>query len=145
MSSLGVICAELDRRTSEQERKSAAFDGRAGLVIAFCGALIGLGDQARNALQLLGLAFAALTAGFAGVALWLRTANAISVRDLRERYLDADEAFTRLTLLETRIVLQESDERRLERKAAWTLRATVPLALAVLLVLAGAIVDNVHG
>jgi hypothetical protein len=143
--SLDVIRAELDERLADQDRKGTAFDGRAGLILGFGGVLIGLAPDDPSLLQLFGQIAAALAAGAAGWALWFRVSSALAVRPLRERYLMHEPKHTKLRVLDTRIMLYEQDEERLESKVRRLKLAVGLLAVAVVLMLAGSIVNYAQG
>jgi hypothetical protein len=141
LPSLDVIRAELDLRLAEQERRGAAFDGRATLVVGSGGALIGLVPDDPTLLQLLAqlVSAAAIAAGV--WALMPRVAAGIGPQQLRDRYLTRQPEETKLSLLDTRIYLYERDETRLHTKVVRFKWGIGLLGVAVLLLLVGSIVN----
>lgn len=117
LPSLDAVRAELDALLAEQERRGAAFDSRAGLILGFGAVLISLSPNDPTLLLLIGQALAAIAAGLAVWSLRPRVAGAISPRQLRDRYLTRELDETKLAVLDTRIDLYERDEARLETKA----------------------------
>ncbi len=144
LPSLDVVRTELDALLAEQERRGTAFDGRASLILGFGGILIGLSPEDPGLPLLLAQVVAAIAAGLAGWSLWPRVAGAIGPRQLRNRYLTRELDQTKLALLDTRIDIYEKDEARLETKVGRLRLATWALSLAVLLILAGSIVEYVR-
>ncbi|MGH3498965.1 MAG: hypothetical protein ACRDP1_16010 [Nocardioidaceae bacterium] len=139
--SLDVVRGELDQRVAEQQQRSSDFDNRAGLLLGFAGVLIGLGTAGPLAVHLAGQVLAAAAGGAATWSLMPRISAAVSPRQLRNRYLAQDVETTKLSLLDTHIYLYEADDQRLTSKARRMRLAAALLALAVLLMLAGSIVD----
>lgn len=141
--SLEVIRAELDLRLTEQDRRGAAFDSRAGIVIGSAGALIGLTAPPSNWVNLLAMLVAAGAVFAAAWAIWPRVAGAIDPRTVRNTYLTTDKEETQLRLLDTRIVLFEKDQARLEDKGRRVKWSALILGGAILAVGVGSMVDFV--
>ncbi|MCB0908230.1 MAG: hypothetical protein KDB63_14040 [Nocardioidaceae bacterium] len=139
--SLEVIRAELDLRLAEQDRRGNAFDSRAGIVIGSAGALIGLTAPPTNWANLIGMLVAVAAAFAAAWAIWPRVANAIDPRTVRNKYLTTDPEETQRTLLDTRIVIFEKDQARLEDKGRRLKWSALILGGAILAVGVGSIVD----
>lgn len=140
-ASLEVIRAELDLRLTEQDRRGAAFDNRAGIVVGFSGALIGLSAPASNWVNLAAMSVAVVAAFAAARSMWPRLGGAIDPRIMRNTYLTTEPRETRLRLLDTRILLFEQDQARLELKGKWVKWSAQVLAVAILVAGAGAMVD----
>lgn len=138
--SLMLVRDELDLLIAEQERRGASLDTKAGLLIGFGGVLVGVAPRDTGGWQLIGQIVVLLSIGVGLYAIFPRISGGLSPRALRDRYLMADPATTRLSVLDTRIWMFEEDENRLRRKllrmriAVWTLVAGV-----VLLVLGSAL------
>lgn len=141
LPSLDAVRAELDGLLAEQERRAVAFDNRAGLILGFGGALIGLTAADPSVMRLCAQIAAAAAAGLAGWSLWPRVSATIDPLDLRNRYLTTELKQTKLTILDTRIRIYKLDEERLEDKVARLRWAACLLASSVLFLLIGAILD----
>lgn len=137
--SLDDLRQELDIKVAEQERRGASFDTKAGLLLGLGGILIGLSPDGNNLARLIGCVAAALAAGAAIWAMFPRVSAGLAPRAMRNKYLANDPETTRLKLLDTRIWLYEQDEERLHQKMQRMVAAVILLAIAVGLMLLGAI------
>jgi hypothetical protein len=130
-------------KVAEQESRAASFDTKAGLLLGLGGILIGLSPHHLELFRLLGRLAAAVGAGAAVWSMLPRISAGVVPRELRNKYLSAEPDFTKLRLLDTRILLYERDEKRLTSKVHRMRVAVLFLALAVALLLVGSIVDYV--
>jgi hypothetical protein len=140
-----AVRTEVDRLVAEQTRRADNFDTKAGLLLGFCGVLIGFSSGDATVLLLLAKLSAAAAASFAVWALMPRISGGVKPRYLRETYLNEAESTTNLRLLDTRIWLYELDESRLTDKVKRLRIAVALLAIAVLLLLTASLVDALRG
>lgn len=138
--SLGVVRAELDARLHDQERNAAAFDTRAGIILALGGVLIGLAPTEMTGWHLVGKIAAAVAAGLAAWSMRLMVGADIDPLQLRNRALMMDPQDAKLEVLDTRIYLFGLDEERFRSKVKKMKWAVYAIAVAVALMLIGSIV-----
>ncbi|HCB07006.1 MAG TPA: hypothetical protein PLZ93_25940 [Nocardioides sp.] len=116
LPSLGLVTAEVDRLVAEQERRAERYDTIAGLLVAFCAALIGLSDDPSLFGAAAALACMASTAA-SMASLVVRVSLRPSPRSLR-RYGEQPRSWTGTRLLDLKIWVYERDEALLAQKAA---------------------------
>lgn len=130
--SLDPILREVRLRREGQARHFDALDGKAGVILAFAGAIVAL-SPAGNVLVDLGR-FAAVGSGLIALAsFWPRTFAEIEVRRLRDQYLVAEPEFTNLLLLDTQVAEVEAMVGILRHKAKRLQAAMILLGSATLL------------
>ena len=139
MPSLQFLGDESARELETQDRRADALDSKAGIVLGFAGVLVPLSlANLHGNLAHVGTGFAALAALLASVGFLPRDTSALNLRQLRDSYLTAEETFTRLRVLDTRIAMYERTNKRLEVKAQIIISSVAALGLAVILtVIAG--------
>lgn len=104
LPSLGLLGEEASAEVAAHERRYDALDTKAGVLLGFSGVIVALtAGNLNGALAQIGTAFAGMAAILAGVAFVPRRFPTIALLTLRDKYLTADEEFTRLRLLDTRI------------------------------------------
>jgi hypothetical protein len=135
----------VSQRTTEERRAIAthadALDAKAGIALGFSGAFVALLVPRPTLLFRVATGFGAAAAVLAMVAFFPRSFPVLGIEALRDKYLRADERFTRLAVLDVEIELRERS-RKLIRFKTWLVRSTiVALALAIVLAVAGSIVD----
>lgn len=137
--SLELLAETTAAEVAAQERRGDALDTKAGVLLGFAGVLVGLsvanlhGWWAHS-----GGIVAGLAAFFAGWAVLPRSYPTLGLRRLRDRYLSAEEGFTRQRLLDTRIAMYDETRKILRVKARLVSAATIGLGAAVILtVIAG--------
>jgi hypothetical protein len=134
LPSLELLADEAAAELAAQERRADALDSKAGVLLGFSGVLVALsasnlkGSAADAAAILAGVA--ALCSGAAFVP---RSFPTLGLRRLRESYLTSADEFTRLRLLDTRIIMYERTKKRLDLKATLVTAASVTLGIAVVL------------
>ncbi|SOD72878.1 hypothetical protein SAMN05892883_2197 [Jatrophihabitans sp. GAS493] len=107
-----------DEDTSYRERANG-IDTKAGVILSAAGVIVTLVGIHSSVAGLVGQ-FIAIAAGAAAVwTLKPRVDKAIGIRQLRDRYLQENELSTRMILLNTRLDIQEKNEKYLFRKARW--------------------------
>jgi hypothetical protein len=112
LPSLSVLNEEAGAEIAAQERRADALDSKAGVVLGFAGVLVGL------SIDKLDGGWGHVATGVAGVAALVaaavvpRSYPTLALRHLRERYLMAEEEFTRRRLLDTRIAMYERSQQR---------------------------------
>jgi hypothetical protein len=137
MPSLSILGEEeVTAGLAAQERYGDALDSNAGILLGFAGVLVGLSvANLRGNVANAGAASAAALC--AGAAFVPRTFPAPAPLRLRNSYLTAQEEFTRLRLLDTRIVVYQETESVLRKKAALLTAAAVLLGIGVILMVIG--------
>ena len=134
MPSLQFLGDESARELETQDRRADALDSKAGIVLGFAGVLVPLSlANLHGNLAHVGTGFAALAALLASVGFLPRDTSALNLRQLRDSYLTAEETFTRLRVLDTRIAMYERTNKRLEVKAQIIISSVAALGLAVIL------------
>ena len=141
LPSLTLLSDEVVREIEVQERRTDALDSKAGVVLGFAGVLVPLSlANLHGNLAHVGAGFAGLAALLASVGFVPRSTPALALPQLRASYLTADEEFTKLRLLDTRIAMHEQAAKSLKTKANLIIGAVATLAVAVILtVIAGII------
>lgn len=139
LPSLSLLAEEASAELAAQERRGDSLDSKAGILLGFSGVLVALSvSSLHGTLADIGASSAAAAAVFAGVAFLPRSYPTLALRRLRDSYLTADEEFTRLRLLDTRIAMYQRTEKLLAIKALLVTLAACALGVAVVLtVLAG--------
>jgi len=141
-----VIRRELDLEAAAQERRGSALDTKAGLVLGFAGVIVSLTATATaRGFQQAASVAAGVAAVLAVLAFRPRRGLGIAPARLRARYLLAPVETTERALLDTRVDLYEKDEALLRRKLLLMQWAVPLLALAVLIAVAGGIVNPNDG
>jgi hypothetical protein len=137
MGSLDLILDKALVERANQLQHFDALDAKAGIILGFAGALVALTPGAQHLVTDFGR-LSAVVAGLA--ALWAflpRKYDVTNVSALRRKYLAAEQAFTKVHLLDSQIVMLESTAEVLRRKARRIKAAMVALATAVILVAIG--------
>lgn len=141
MPSLEILAQEVAAEVEAQERRGDALDSKAGVLLGFSGVLTGLSaERLQGLLGVASLAATGAAALLAGLAFIPRSFPAIELRRLRDDYLTAESEFTRLRLLDTRIMMHSTTERLLKRKAWLTIGAATSLGAAIVLAVLAATV-----
>lgn len=143
--SLAVIDAQLDRSELSFQQRAQSLDGKAGLILGAAGVVVALASADESILRTVGQGFAVAAGAAAAWAFLPRTGGTIDPAELRALYLDQPEFTTRLTLLSTRVVLNEADERSLRQKFGRLLLAVAFLLVAAVAVFAGSVLDLSSG
>lgn len=140
--SLGVLGDQVSAELATMNSHAESLDTKAGVVLGFAGVLVGLGATAQvtvseeSAFQL-GLDFAVVAALLAAWAFLPRRYPVLAVYRLRQRYLTAPEAETRLHLLDTQIEMAMRAANLVKRKGRRVRLSVGCLAIAAALVVAG--------
>jgi hypothetical protein len=139
LPSLSLLGDEVKDELAAQQRRFDALDSKAGVVVGFAGVLVPLSlANLHGTLAHLGTGAAALAALLAAVAFVPRRTPVLNVRQLRENYLASSEDFTKLRILDSRVLMYETASATVERKANLVTAAVVALGLAVIVtVIAG--------
>jgi len=134
MPSLGLLSKEASAELAAHERRYDALDTKAGVLLGFSGVIVALtAGNLHGVLANVGTALAGLAAIFAGGGFIPRRFPTIALLPLRDRYLTAEEEFTQLRLLDTRIAMYRQIQRGLKWKALMVTAAAITLGLAVVL------------
>ena len=135
--SLQVLSEEVRVERDAQLRHFDALDSKAGVMLGFAGALVALAPVGLNVIVDLGRA-AAVVGGLAALwAFWPRDYGLIAVGALRQKYLFADPAFTRVSLLDSHILSIEALGKALHEKGLRLKAALSAIAIATFLIAAG--------
>jgi hypothetical protein len=140
--SLAILLAQVASEREGTNMHAESLDTKAGVVLGFAGVLVGLGATAHSVVSdrlvfQIGLGRAVVAALLAAWAFLPRRYPALEVFRLRQSYLTAPEAVTRLHLLDTQIRMVEEASDLVKRKGR-RIRASVGcLATAAALVVAG--------
>jgi hypothetical protein len=129
------------------DHHAESLDTKAGVVLGFAGILVGLGATAQpqvssTGLFRSGLLVAVLSGVLAVLAFLPRKYPVIETLQLRQRYLTAPAAETRLYLLDTQIKMVGQAADLVKRKGRRLLLALAALAVSVGLVMAGTLVGT---
>lgn len=142
-SSLELLHVEITAELAAQERHATAIDAKAGVLLGFAGVLVGLSvGNLDGLLANVAAGAAGFAAFFAGWATLPRSFPTLNARKLRDKYLGAEEGFTRLRLLDTRIAIYSQTRAILKVKARLVTAATFFLGSAVILTVVAGILDN---
>jgi hypothetical protein len=131
--SLDVVLDEVHRQREAQLAHFDATDTKAGVILGFAGALVALSSSGAGVFLAVGRGVAVMSGILALASFWPRKYWQVDLRALRERYVAAEPAFTRLTLLDSEIVMERRVGETLERKVVLSKAAISALAFAVLL------------
>ena len=136
LPSLDLLIEEARTQREAQLVHFEALDAKAGVILGFAGALVALAPS-RADLVLLGGRFLAVISGIAALrSFWPRRYWLTDLRTLRDKYLTAEAAFTKLKLVDATVAEAAQVEDALIRKARMLKVAMVALALAVTFVAA---------
>lgn len=138
LPSLRLLGEETAAELAAHERRVDALDSKAGVLLGFSGVIVAL--SAVNLDGLLGvaaMAVAGLAAILSGAAFVPRRFPTLELLALRKSYLGAEEDFTRLRLMDTRIAMYRQVQERLKWKARLVTLAALTLGLAVVLIVVG--------
>jgi hypothetical protein len=139
LPALEVVAREVEHERAAHLRHTDAVDAKAGLVLGFSGVLVAV-PATRLELELVPGLVLAFVAGVAALAVLLpQRFPSWELRDLRDRYLRADETFARLHCLDTTIVMVDRMKRQLGRKVALLRLAIVMLVSAAAALTVGSI------
>lgn len=133
--SVGLIAAEAKAELESQMRHFESLDTKAGLVLGFSGVLVAVSGAAGGPWLTSARLIAGLAAGVALMAFVPRRFPALDVRALRDEYIRAEESFTRMTLIDTRIEMTSEAASTIQKKA-WLNKIGLALLLASVVVLA---------
>lgn len=140
MPSLEYLSKEVQAEREAYVRHFDGLDTKAGVLLGFSGVLVALATRSSSPLGALA-AFAALLAViFAFSAYAPRQSPVLDMLHIRERYLTADERFTRLHLLDTKVVMIQEFAGILREKALRLKIGLVLLGVSGSLLLAGQLV-----
>jgi hypothetical protein len=142
--SLEVVEQTLTRGEDSFRLRANAIDTKAGLLLTASGVVIALVGGKPGVAGLVAQLLSIGAGGVAVAALWPRVDKGISAGKLRDRYLTAPVAVTRLVLLNTRIELHAKDEQDLITKAGRLRLAAVLLLSAAVAVVVGGIVHVIR-
>lgn len=141
-SSLDLLSEEAAAALAAHERRYDALDTKAGVLLGFSGVIVTLAAANLHGIFAdFGSACAGLAAIVAGAAFVPRRFPALALLKLRDTYLMAEEDFTRLKLLDTRIAMYRQVQQGLKWKARLVTVAALALGLAVLLIVIASTVD----
>jgi hypothetical protein len=139
-ASLQRILEHVRIERDRQLRHVDALDGKAGIILGFSGVLVALAPDAGVLVDV--ARYIAVGGGVAALmAFWPRPYPVLDLRELRTRYLPAEEEFTQMRVLDTQILMAEQVLASTQLKAGLLKISMAMLALAVLLGAAGVHLD----
>lgn len=140
LPSLNLLSEETSAELAAHERRFDALDSKAGVLLGFSGVIVALtAVNLAGTLAHVGAAFAGIAAILSGAAFVPRRFPTLELFALRNAYLTAEEDFTRLRLLDTRIAMYRQVQQRLKWKARFVTISALALGLAVVLTVAASI------
>jgi hypothetical protein len=131
LAAIDVVADEVHSERVAQLGHFDAVDTKAGVVLGFAGAITALSTGPVAFLSEAGLLAAVLAGLFALMSFWPRKYWRTDLNALRARYLAADPAFARVSLLDSQIVMAERSFRALVWKVRFLKLAMLSLAVAV--------------
>jgi hypothetical protein len=140
LSSLDLLLELVQAERDKQLGHFDALDGKAGLVLGFAGLLVTLAPEAPTIFRVGGVLAAVVSAAFALWSFWPRRFPVLEPTALR-RYLGAEAAFTRLTVLDTLEGFVNEGSDILAGKSRRLKHAMLALAAASALLAAGIVVE----
>jgi hypothetical protein len=143
--SLGVIEDVLQREDDSYRHRANSLDTKAGVILSAAGVIVALVGTTSSAAALVGQAVAILAGAAAVWVILPRVDKGIGPQELRDRYLTTDAIRTRLTVLNTRIVLHAKNEARLFTKARRLRYASALLLGSALAILISGIINSIRG
>ena len=135
--SLEVVREEVRAERAGQLANFEAIDTKAGILLGFAGALVALSREGSSLVLQLGRGLGVLSGFLSLWTFWPRRFWTTDLRPLRDKYLAAEPAFSRLRLVDTHIEMAERMAEVIRGKAMTLRLAMVSLAVAVLLVAVG--------
>lgn len=142
LPSLSLLSEEVSAELAAHERRADALDSKAGVLLGFSGVIVALtATNLGGGLALAGTWAAGAAALLAGVAFLPRRFPTIALRNLRDKHLMAAEEFTRLRLLDTRILMYQQIQGTLKIKGWLVAIAAGALGVAVVLTVLASTVD----
>jgi hypothetical protein len=138
--SLEPILDEVRAEREAQLRHFDALDTKAGILLGFAAALIALSPTGAL-LAHVGRVTAAISGFLALAAFWPRGYWGTDTRQLRDKYLGSETAFTTLHLLDTQVAMAETLRSLLLTKARLLKLAMVGLATAATFTVLGFVLD----
>jgi hypothetical protein len=142
LPSLSILGQLVETERTAMSAHAESLDTKASVVLGFAGVLVGLAAGAHSTLSENALfqAGMGLTVAAAVLATWAfvpRSFPVLELRPLRERYLIAPEAQTRLRLLDTQIEMTRQAADLVKRKGRRVQLSVTCLAGAVALIVIG--------
>lgn len=144
MDSLDLLLDCVRREREAQLAHFEALDSKAGILLAFAGALITLSPNVDGWTRTVSLPLLACAAILAAGAFFPRRMPTLDVVNLRE-YLRADEEFTKLRLHDSQLEMITQGGQELGRKAKLMKLAVLLLGLGAVTLAVGIIVGGPHG
>lgn len=135
LPSLRVLSEETSTELAAHERRVDALDSKAGILLGFSGLIVALSaGNLDGLLAHVSTWVAGLAAILSGSAFVPRRFPTLELLDMRNSYLTAEEDFTRLRLMDTRIAMSIEMREWLKWKARLVTFAALTLGLAVVLI-----------
>jgi hypothetical protein len=132
LPSLGLVLEEARSERQAQLVHFEALDAKAGVILGFSGALVALTPYRGGMLIAAGRILAVLSGIAALGSFWPRRYSITDLRSLRDKYLAAEESFTRLKLVDATVAEAAQVRNVLIRKSLMLKGAMLALALAVI-------------
>jgi hypothetical protein len=129
LPSLDLVLEEARSERQAQLVHFEALDAKAGVVLGFAGALVALAPDRAELLIVAGRFFAVISGIAALGSFWPRAFWLTDLRSLRDKYLTAEEAFTKLNLVDATVAEAAQVRDVLIRKSRLLKGAMVALAV----------------
>jgi uncharacterized membrane protein len=140
-----LVAAAVEKERDRQAGHAESLDSKAGILLGFAGVVIALRGLGRNSLwSTVGVLLTVLAAASSVMAFAPRPFAVLEVRHLRNHYLRAAQAFTRLTLLDTEIEIMEATATLVRRKARFLLIGLVLLLLGIACIAIGILASELR-
>jgi hypothetical protein len=140
-----LVARKIDKTRDDLLRHSDAVDTKAGVLLGFAGVFVAV-SLASFTWWRVPATVAAVVAALWCLAIFLPDRYpTLEVRQLRDRYLDVEPAFTLRHLMDTEIVMLEQHSLVVRANARALRWATRMLVLATLLLILGTLIDQIGG
>ena len=138
---IDVVAEEVRAQRETLRVHFDAVDTKAGILLGFAGAITALTARPLGRLSTAGLVAAVSSGLLALMSFWPRRYWRTDLSQLRAKYLAAEPAFARISLLDSQIVMAERSNVTLAWKVRFLKLAMLSLALAVPLSALGATLE----
>lgn len=143
--SIDVLSDEVHEQLATQLGHFESLDAKAGVLLGFAGLFVVFAPDTGNALVGAARVAGVVSAAASLLTFMLRRYPAVDLVPLRENYLAAEPAFTRLRLLDTHMAILERGHGLIDRKVRRLTVAVGSLLVAIVLASMGVLVGFQSG
>ncbi|MDQ3952862.1 MAG: hypothetical protein M3279_07880 [Actinomycetota bacterium] len=140
--SIDVLSVEVRDQLAAQVRHFERLDAKAGVLLGFAGLFVVLAPESTHPLIDVARLAGVVSAGASLFTFLPRFYPVVDLVPLRRKYLAADAAFTRLTLLDTHMRMLEESRVVIDQKAQRLTISIVSLLVAIFLGFTGLVVES---